>query len=180
MVTARMELLMSEVLSKRPVLPEQIQVPEEEWVSWDGIPMADGCGFIGEELLQELLGEVEGSRAMAIQVRVVAPAKGIFKGVLMRKLGLGKEAQMSPSMRKVPPSRLPDLKDQGWILIHQVRCAIALDLSPARFFNARKCLLGPRTSSHHHYAASAESYLRLSLASPPPHLDSIITIIIRV
>lgn len=120
MMVVRMELLMSEVMDMKLTQLEFMTVLKEEWVARDGSPMADGCGFIGEDLLCDLLGEKEGTQALAIQVRVVAPAKGIFKGVLMRRRGLGKEAELLPSMRKVPPSRLPERQKECWVLIHQV------------------------------------------------------------
>ena len=71
-----------------------------------GEPMLDGCGFISDELLRKVLNKTAradmGSR-LAVQVRVVAPQLGVFKGMLMRKTGI-KGVQLTKSMRKVPPS----------------------------------------------------------------------------
>jgi len=122
-IVARLQMLIGELAGRRVLAlrPELFQVAEEEWVSpVTGSPMEDGCGFIGEELLPELLGEQQAKGVMAIQVRAVVPAKGIFKGILVLKRNLGRAIQLTPSMRKVPPSRLPDRQAESWLMIKQV------------------------------------------------------------
>lgn len=86
---------------------------------------SDGCGFIDETFLQNLLGNtVDARRSIALQVRMIIPALGIFKGVLMRKrrrMDTQDETycpiQLVPSMRKVPASRHPDALVNEAVLI---------------------------------------------------------------
>ena len=49
-----------------------------------------------------------------IQVRVVSPALGVFKGVLSKKQGISK-IQLTPSMRKVGPSPSNDASGAQWV-----------------------------------------------------------------
>jgi ribosomal protein L24 len=66
-----------------------------------------GCGFIAEELLENLLGKNLGAKTLAIQVRIVAPRFGLFKGMLMRRSGIT-TIQLPPSMKKAGPSLTSD------------------------------------------------------------------------
>merc|ERR1719386_317532 len=67
-------------------------------------------------MLQRLLGKgVKARRITSLQVRVVCPRLGIFKGVLTLKNNVA-GIQLPPSMRKVPPSETPD-GDWAWLLI---------------------------------------------------------------
>lgn len=71
----------------------------------------DGCGFICEKFLSHLFGDnTAAKRVIAIQVRVLAPGLGFFKGMLMRKRhaaeemdGGGPVVWLTPSMTKVGP-----------------------------------------------------------------------------
>lgn len=64
--------------------------------------MGDGCGFIGEGKMKELLGKAA-DRLLSMQVRVFSPRLGVFKGMLCKKMGIN-NIQLTPSMRKVMPS----------------------------------------------------------------------------
>mmetsp|Transcript_10284 Transcript_10284/g.22033 ORF Transcript_10284/g.22033 Transcript_10284/m.22033 type:complete len:907 (+) Transcript_10284:144-2864(+) len=81
-----------------------------------------GCGFIEEGYMEELLGgNTAATRALAIQVRIHVPSKGIFKGMLMRKRGMtGGRIELNESLQKVSPSQILEdgLKD-GFITIKQ-------------------------------------------------------------
>jgi len=64
----------------------------------------EGCGFIPSALLEELLGGGnEAKNALAVQVRVICPKLGIFKGELVRTAGIEK-IQLPASMMKVGKS----------------------------------------------------------------------------
>ena len=83
----------------------------------------EGCGFICENLLKELLGgRIDGHRAIAVQVRIVAPKIGIFKGVLGKKrITSGAPIQLPSSMKKVGPSSHKDANmHEAFILINRV------------------------------------------------------------
>jgi hypothetical protein len=60
-----------------------------------------GCGFIPEEIIDALSPR---SRLVAIQIIVISPRFGLFKGVFVRKYGITK-MQVPSSMRKVGPSK---------------------------------------------------------------------------
>jgi hypothetical protein len=82
----------------------------------------EGCGFICENFLVELLGSnTAAKRACAIQVRIFAPKLGIFKGVLVKKkvASGAPPIELPPSMLKVGPSQVPDnqVKDKAILLI---------------------------------------------------------------
>lgn len=84
-----------------------------------------GCGYIPEALLASLLagGKVPAGkvaqRAMAVQVRIVAPQLGVFKGVLVRRRGID-QIQLPPSMMKVPPSETNVRDTRVWLLFTRV------------------------------------------------------------
>ena len=64
-----------------------------------------GCGFISRKFLRELLGDGTHAReTAAIQVRIVGPNLGIFKGVLMVKRQIT-GIHLPPSMKKVKKSK---------------------------------------------------------------------------
>lgn len=66
-----------------------------------------GCGFIPLKLLKELVGYgLKGENAVAVQVRVLSPNLGLFKGMLVAKPGIEK-IQLNKSMQKVGPSVSP-------------------------------------------------------------------------
>jgi hypothetical protein len=108
---ARLELLQSPACSlKNAKLPKKALWGDLSSELLEEIPENDnvGCGFIGEELLIKLLGATVGGRALAIQVRIVAPRFGLFKGMLVKKKGIHK-IQLPPSMKKAGAS----LTDKG-------------------------------------------------------------------
>lgn len=77
-----------------------------------------GCGFIPKDLLMHLMGNTKvGSRITSIQVRIISPKLGIFKGMLTIKENIDK-IQLTPSMRKVGPSTVDSqFSDRVWLLI---------------------------------------------------------------
>lgn len=80
----------------------------------------DGCGFISEELLASLFGNSKAAKQLlGPQVRVVAPRLGIFKGMLIRKrIPVGEPPiQLTPSMRKVGPSRYSENDIRAFLLV---------------------------------------------------------------
>ena len=78
-----------------------------------------GCGFIAERYLEDLLGNnAEARRTLGIQVRIFIPARGVFKGMLMRKQHLnGELIQLSESLRKVLSSRSEGAAEHGHMVI---------------------------------------------------------------
>ena len=78
-----------------------------------------GCGFISEELLVSMFGGgASAHRVIAVQVRILVPAMGMFKGMLFRKYGLfGRCIELPSSMKKVEASKHPDAFDGGLVLI---------------------------------------------------------------
>ena len=76
---------------------EEIPTPENKTM---------GCGFIPPNILVELLGYGSldyGKNAfdcMAVQIRIVSPFLGIFKGIIIKKEGISK-IQLPSSMKKV-------------------------------------------------------------------------------
>jgi hypothetical protein len=81
---------------------------------------ADGCGFICEDYLVELCGgNVSARRVVAIQVRIISPKVGVFKGMLCRKrITSGPRIHLPPSMKKIGPSRKEhDRLNESFIVI---------------------------------------------------------------
>lgn len=69
-----------------------------------------GCGFIDPMFLQDILGHSKGSRTNSIQVRLFIPRKGIYKGMLMKKVmdpGSPVKVHLPESMKKVSASKCP-------------------------------------------------------------------------
>ncbi len=90
----------------------------------------DGCGFFSKELFTKLFDDENKRRkykdVAALQVRIVCPRLGFFKGVLMLKdIMSGHMVQLPPSMKKVPPSKHDDLKETAVILIRQTFPSLA-------------------------------------------------------
>jgi len=116
-VAARLELLVSSAslvrefelaADKFEMIPEPL--PSEQ---------SGGCGFISEEMMIELLGRFMGKRVCkrvsSIQVRMVSPRLGVFKGVLTKKVGIDRIG-LPPSMQKVPASSHP-CGEWAWLLV---------------------------------------------------------------
>jgi hypothetical protein len=105
LIVARLELLVSPSCHLSNGQPCQFLRPNLEFeIIPDNHNM--GCGFIPERLLETWMGNGEEAKAtLAVQVRIVAPTLGIFKGVLMRKRNITK-VQLPRSMLKVEASKL--------------------------------------------------------------------------
>ena len=79
---------------------EEISTPENKTM---------GCGFIPPNMLVELLayGSLGSGKnvldCMAVQIRIISPFLGTFKGMLIKKEGISK-IQLPSSMKKVGPS----------------------------------------------------------------------------
>lgn len=81
-----------------------------------------GCGFIPEDLLEELIGECKSKKiaqqSLGIQVRIVGPKIGLCKGMLFRKKNISK-IQLPSSMLKVSPTTSTEnvvgFKNQNWV-----------------------------------------------------------------
>ena len=99
-----------------------------------------GCGFIPKELLASLLGEnsQEAIKTTAVQVRIVAPRLGIFKGMLVSKLGI-KKIQLPPSMLKVPASKEAHTLEAAYVLFKR--------LSPTKSSEQMDRKINPNVSS---------------------------------
>ena len=84
-----------------------------------------GSGFIKEEFLEEIMSTVEGMPQKAcrdvvgIQVRIIVPKMGIFKGMLCRKRIDNGDApiQLPLSMMKVPPSNHCDAVNGATLVV---------------------------------------------------------------
>lgn len=117
-VAARLELLIS---SAQPANQHELHVDDFELIEEPQASVdAGGCGFIPGAMLDRLLGGARGAsarsrRATAIQIRMVAPKLGVFKGVLTRKEDISR-IQLPPSMLKVGAAA--DSKDDwAWLLV---------------------------------------------------------------
>jgi hypothetical protein len=81
-----------------------------------------GCGYIPENLLKELVGECKSKKiaqnSLGIQVRIVGPKIGLFKGMLFRKKNISK-IQLPTSMLKVSPTTSTEnvvgFDNQNWV-----------------------------------------------------------------
>lgn len=81
-----------------------------------------GCGFICEKFLTEILGPTRAAtQATSVQVRLVIPSMGIYKGMLMRKKmdTNGPRVLLPSSMKKVPASKHPDRSMNAYLSICQ-------------------------------------------------------------
>ncbi|KAL3799924.1 hypothetical protein HJC23_007397 [Cyclotella cryptica] len=116
-VWARRQLFLSEAvkLTKKMGL-QHVSKADIAMVKDDGTV---GCGFIGEQYLESLLGGgAEAKRTIGIQVRIFVPSVGVFKGVLVRKpQSTGPPIELNESLQKVLPSTQEDAADNGYIVI---------------------------------------------------------------
>jgi hypothetical protein len=127
-MAARLELLASKAFERnfQKLSVDAFEVVDEPMTAI-GEAAQDGCGFIPYSILAKLLHSTKASKrgpeptVLAVQVRVLAPSLGFFKGVLMVKRGI-QRVQLTPSMVKVPASQHPDptLRDSAIIVIKQV------------------------------------------------------------
>ena len=111
-LASRLEILQSPCTPKYPpyhgfkaadfsVLEDAATAPKAA----DGEYLNDGCGFISDAMLTQLLGGSNPDKQIAVQVRIFSPKLGVFKGMLMRKRGIDK-ILLPISMRKVPRSAI--------------------------------------------------------------------------
>jgi RNA dependent RNA polymerase/KOW motif len=102
-VVARLELLQSTayMYKQRPVICTDLTVDDFEEIPEEA---HEGCGFMPAALVQRLFGtRAVGKRTFALQVRILAPKLGLFKGMLVVKPGI-QRIQLPSSMRKVDAS----------------------------------------------------------------------------
>ena len=125
---ARLELLQSPAKKKAN---GQLMIESFHHSLCEDIPERghDGCGFICEGFLSELMEGCKGSlETVCIQVRLIIPKMGIYKGELMKKkmkekISNGVVAKIQPkiqlpgSMLKVPASTLENVSDSAWIVV---------------------------------------------------------------
>ena len=124
---SRLELLQTvacQLNGKNDFLLGQISLDTLEEIEENG---HEGCGFICEEYLQELLGPNTraSQEVVAIQVRIIAPELGIFKGMLMAKrFGVDQRSRkilLPPSMKKVEASIHPErISNTAFMIIRRV------------------------------------------------------------
>lgn len=111
-ICARLELFLSTCYKNENIyeLKKQdfCEIPEKGNV---------GCGFIPRHMIDRLMRE-HSLDICAIQVRIVIPSMGVFKGMLMEKSGIDK-IELPSSMRKVKASINPKDKNVAWLLINQ-------------------------------------------------------------
>ena len=117
-VMARLELLQSPALmlpNKRPAM-FFINASDTCDIADNG---NDGCGFICEKYLVNLLGGKKYAKdTQNIQVRVCA--HGIYKGMLMKKrIVNGPPIQLTPTMKKVPASTTNPCSGRACLVITQ-------------------------------------------------------------
>jgi hypothetical protein len=125
-----------------------------------------GCGFIPPKLLKELLGYgSKGENAVAVQVRVLSPHLGLFKGMLVAKPGIEK-IQLNKSMQKVGPSVSPKknkkLLNQVLLLFNNV-CPSERSDNLERGFNPNYKLKPRKESDVSSRLPSFEHVLRCSV-----------------
>jgi RNA dependent RNA polymerase len=99
-VVARLELLQSTAYmhNQRPLMFSDLTIDDLEEIP----ELAhEGCGFIPVQFVHRLFGSgIVGRRTFALQVRILAPKLGLFKGMLIVKHGI-QRIQLPSSMRKV-------------------------------------------------------------------------------
>ena len=121
-VVARLELLCSP-LYKFPVKENKHGIFFLEASSFCELPGPgiDGCGFISETFLRDLLDNNKTAhRIVAIQVRILIPSMGLYKGVLNRKrIVSGPPIQLVSSMRKVGPSKIEGIDNRACLMINK-------------------------------------------------------------
>ena len=121
---ARLELLQSPAKKEtNGQLKGQLMIEKFHHSLCEDIPERshEGCGFICEELLSDLMGGCKGSlETVCIQIRLFIPKMGIYKGELMKKkisIDAVAKIQLPGSMLKVPASTLENVSDYAWIVV---------------------------------------------------------------
>ena len=117
---ARLELLQSPAKKKAN---GQLMIESFPHSLCEDIPerFHDGCGFICEDFLSELMEGCRGSlETVCIQVRLIIPKMGIYKGELTKKkisIDAVAKIQLPGSMLKVPASTRENVSDSAWIVV---------------------------------------------------------------
>jgi hypothetical protein len=120
-IVPRLELLVSPACYYRKGTADEMALqfirPEHEFEIIDE-HFNEGSGFCSPQWLKTILGDrAEGCGLTSVgvavvQIRIECPNLGIFKGLLMIKLGISK-VQLPTSMRKVGPSKCTQKSFQG-------------------------------------------------------------------
>jgi hypothetical protein len=113
---ARLELLRSPAIKFSQTKPGLVFLQNSQFCE-----VADrgyvGCGFISEEMLDYLSGN-RAKPVHSIQVRIVIPKMGLYKGMLVRKrIIFGPPIQLPASMKKIPASKNRKSDDDRAILL---------------------------------------------------------------
>ena len=102
-----------------------------------------GCGFIPKEMLEKYFGG-----APAIQVRIIGPTLGWFKGTLTMKLSIDK-IELPGSMQKVEASTIN--KEDNWVYF------LCKQVFPSKLCKQIGCYMNPKLSNP---SLSAEKKLK--------------------
>lgn len=112
-IAARLELLLSSTAQDNHIL--QLDVSQFHMIEEKGNV---GCGFIPRQMIDLLLGKPS-PKVCALQVRIVIPSMGIFKGILFEKTGIDK-IELPPSMKKVNAAiNVNPFNLTAWLLINK-------------------------------------------------------------
>ncbi|XRB01586.1 RNA-dependent RNA polymerase [Pycnococcus provasolii] len=139
--------------------------------------MADGCGFIGDEVLTKLYGDAA-RVIVSLQVRVIAPRLGLFKGVLMRSPFTDK-IQLTPSMRKVPAAQQrgddEDDDDEWALLLVRMMHPTTHNMRLGERIRGEAPRASPKTPMHNRKKPLSDmvSLLLTTLDVPPEHVESL-------
>ena len=116
-VAARLELLLS-----TSATADHIHLLDNATNNFAVVPEKGnvGCGFIPRGMIDQLLG-THSPEVCALQVRIVIPSMGIFKGMLMEKPNISR-IELPPSMKKVDAAASSNSNTTGgeaWIMMNQ-------------------------------------------------------------
>eukprot|EP00977_Amphora_coffeiformis_P027714 scaffold34636_cov171-Amphora_coffeaeformis.AAC.1 len=121
-IAARMDLLTSPGVT----FPADPSITKHASSVFKLIPNSDeyeGCGFISEKMLEQLVVDRDLDVVTGVQVRILVPKYGLFKGELMRKRYMHGDhhIELNTSMQKAGPSIHENLHDWGIVAIRQVQ-----------------------------------------------------------
>ena len=132
---ARLELLQSPAHMLGKNQPAIFHLPDDTFTMIQDNGESQGCGFISEHLLESMFGNnAQAKRIVQIQVRIIVPKLGLFKGTLIRGRDVAGIQLFPSSMRKVPASVHPNAFDGGVLLI----CQGGVHPSPINEYIARR------------------------------------------
>ena len=146
-LASRLELLRSPSIARRDPFNTVVSniVEIEDIISPRGDCMTDGCGFISDDMITEILGG-EASRHLAIQVRIFAPHLGVYKGVLVRKPGI-KGIHVTRSMRKVSKSLTASPSDTWAMIVVVMEFPSTSNTQLFKFMEGKKSKYEPKKLS---------------------------------